>query len=178
MGDEEKIRIFLEKIRDNSILKELTDYECFQELNLTKNKRTLMEFIIRSNERGRFPKVHHISKELPLVDVSCHYRQLNSLNLLVGVTIPDINGAFDFQHGSMRRWPAELDYATWGDIQNYRSIKGESKSWRQKNEFSIAKAYSRYYIAPISKNGKPVFGIAFSFLGYAKADTQVVKQLL
>jgi hypothetical protein len=178
MEEEKKVIALLQKIQDKTILEELTKYEDLESLNLSKRKMGIMDLMIHFNERCRFPKVEHFNE----LGMGSHFYmdggKLKSENLMLGMTIPTIVSMFGYQNGFKKDLPPELDYATWEDIKNYRrSGGGPRKSWDKMSK-SRATRYNHYYMALISKDDKPVFGKAFKFLGYAKAEPEAIKQLL
>jgi hypothetical protein len=172
MDEKEKVKILLEKIKDGTILGELTEYDDLEKLNLNDAKRRVIDTTVRFNERGLFPKSEHLIKDFSPNHIYSCYGRLSSLKLMFNVTIPDLTSIFGYYVGRSKDLPENLNRATWGDIKEYRNIHGSSFSWNEKEQTSRSKSFKRYYIALISKNGLPVFRNAFSFLGYLKTKPE------
>ena len=173
--EEKRIRTLLEKIKNGSILSELTEYEDLTKL--TECRKRALDIVVYFNERCRLPKYKQIKKSQHSFEAYRPFLQSN--NLMFNVTIPDICSVFANRKRHVLELPRELNYATWDDIKRFRcsSGKGGIKSWNKRFESPRVPNYNRYFIALVSKNEVPVFSKPFSFLDYLKTEPTIKQPL-
>jgi hypothetical protein len=168
---ENKAITLLEKIKNESILEELTEYGDLQ--GLDEHQKKILDYAIHLNERCRFPRNSDARKNFSYSANRVPFEYLIYKELAFNATMPELVSVFGYYSGRRRSLPEELNYATWNDIEDFRCHRGKggAKSWNNKIESPRASIYKRYhiaYIALISKKKVPVFNIAFAFLDYLK----------
>jgi hypothetical protein len=168
---ENKAITLLEKIKNGSILEELTEYEDLQWLT---KQRKILDYVICLNEKCRFPRNKDARKNFNYGASHVPFEYFIDKELVFDTTMPELISVFGYYSSRRRNLPKELSYATWNDIENFRCgrSRGSSKSWVNKIESPRALVYQRYHIALISKKKVPVFSSAFAFLDYLNSKLE------
>ncbi|OGI12613.1 hypothetical protein A3K64_03340 [Candidatus Micrarchaeota archaeon RBG_16_36_9] len=162
---EERNMSFLESVKDGSILDKVIEYEKIS--GLSNGQRKAFDIVIYLNKQCRFPRIKDVNKYAKTIKSYIHLNPLVSMGLLFDPTMPQFVDVFGEEKNKRVMLPETIDYATWYDLNSTSGHKkGGSRTWKEKIEDSRNTSYSRYYIAPTSKDGKPTFLRAFNFLDY------------
>lgn len=167
--------VWLEKIKDGSISEHLKEYSELEKMKIIPSRKLTLDNIIYFNKGGRLPRLDHLSKSTGFNKrgiIKQYNKCFRKNELAFDITIPELFYVFSYYKGTTPTLPNKLISATWNDLSKFRSAvrRGSIKSWNKKLENPRATIYSRYCIALVSENKKPVFRSAFSFLPYLQTE--------